>query len=462
MTWEPCEQNPQQDDERNSKGDQRRIGDTVAVIRSDTMHRLMAMVERVARQSAAVLIVGETGSGKEVVARAIHQHSLRSSQPFVDVNCGALPEHLVESELFGYEKGAFSGAESQKPGLFELADKGTLLLDEIAEIDSKTQVKLLRVLDGVPYYRLGGSRKVSVDVRILAATNQDMEGAVRSGKFRSDLYHRLNQFQLRVPPLRERPEDIGAIAEYILEQHHPECRFSPEALRLLETNPWPGNVRELKNVLLKGVLHLRDNQRLVTAADVAPYLPTSTVQSAPSDTFHGSLSDMEKRMILDTLARTGGDQNESCRILGISRKTLSRKLQQYDAESTAQSLGAISSEQQRYFRVAVPVPVRLHADGAGLSEATIINVGMGGVALHAERVIERDTELELSFTLPDPTITIQAQGQVVWTASDGTCGLKFTAIRPATRKELERWLLLKAKVEGWAVPADKALAARAH
>jgi hypothetical protein len=149
-------------------------------------------------------------------------------------------------------------------------------------------------------------------------------------------------------------------------------------------------------------------------------------------------------------------------VLGISRKTLSRKLLQYEAEATAQTLGTISPEQQRYFRVAAPVPVRLHADGTGLNEAQIMNVGMGGVALHADRMIESDTELELNFTLPDPTITIQAQGQVVWTASDGTCGVKFTAIRPATRKELEKWLLVKAKVEGWAVPGDKALAARAH
>jgi transcriptional regulator with GAF, ATPase, and Fis domain len=176
------------------------VDGTTAVVRSEIMRQLMAMVERVARHDAAVLIVGETGAGKEVVAKAIHQNSLRCGKAFVDVNCAALPEHLVESELFGYEKGAFSGADATKRGLFELADQGTLLLDEIGELDGKVQAKLLRVLDGVPYYRLGGSRKVAVNVRVIAATNRDLEAEVQSGKFRRDLYHRLTQFQLLVPP----------------------------------------------------------------------------------------------------------------------------------------------------------------------------------------------------------------------------------------------------------------------
>src|SRR5499427_5371463 len=156
---------------------------TIAVVRSEVMRQLIATVERVAQHDAAVLIVGETGSGKELIARAIHQHSLRCAKSFVDVNCAALPEHLVESELFGYEKGAFSGADGTKAGLFELADQGTLLLDEIGELDGKVQAKLLRVLDGVPYYRLGGSRKVAVSVRVIAATNRDLEADVRAGKF---------------------------------------------------------------------------------------------------------------------------------------------------------------------------------------------------------------------------------------------------------------------------------------
>ena len=176
------------------------VDGTTAVVRSEIMLKLMAMVERVAQQDAAVLIVGETGSGKEMVAKAIHQHSLRCGKPFVDVNCAALPEHLVESELFGYEKGAFSGADVTKAGLFEMSDQGTLLLDEIGELDGKVQAKLLRVLDGVAYYRLGGSRKVAVNVRVIAATNRDLELEVQAGKFRRDLYHRLTQFQLQVPP----------------------------------------------------------------------------------------------------------------------------------------------------------------------------------------------------------------------------------------------------------------------
>src|SRR5437868_3501160 len=190
-----------------------------AVFCSNSMRELMSLVQRAAKSNATALITGETGTGKEVIARALHHYSLRSTKPWVDVNCAALPEHLVESELFGYEKGAFSGADSLKPGLFELANTGTLFLDEIGELDNKMQVKLLRVLDGTPYYRLGGVRKTVVDVRILAATNQNLEEAVRSGKFRSDLFHRLSQIQLIVPPLRTRPEDVVALAEFFLRNH---------------------------------------------------------------------------------------------------------------------------------------------------------------------------------------------------------------------------------------------------
>src|SRR5260370_29681441 len=195
-----------------------------AVVRSKAMENLLSLAERVARTNATVLITGETGSGKELIARALHHYSLRNSKPWVDVNCAALPEHLVESELFGYEKGAFSGADSLKHGLFELANTGTLFLDEIGELDHKMQVKLLRVLDGTPYYRLGGVRKIKVDVRILSATNVNLEEAVRAGKFRSDLYHRLNQIRLLVPPLRERPEDVVALAGMFLDRQGPGVR----------------------------------------------------------------------------------------------------------------------------------------------------------------------------------------------------------------------------------------------
>src|SRR5450631_1470925 len=182
-----------------------------AVISSPPMFRLFDTVERVARSSATVLVTGESGAGKEIVARAVHHYSQRVSKPWVDLSCAALPEHLLESELFGFDKGAFSGADSSKPGLFELAHQGTIFLDEIGELDPRMQVKLLRVLDGTPYYRLGGTKKVSVDVRVVAATNQDLEQAVSEGRFRGDLYHRLAQFTLIVPPLRERIADIGPL-----------------------------------------------------------------------------------------------------------------------------------------------------------------------------------------------------------------------------------------------------------
>src|ERR1019366_6324605 len=200
-----------------------------AVIASDEMRNLMSVAERVARSNATVLILGESGSGKEVLARAIHHYSGRSQKPWVDLNCGALPEHLIESELFGYDRGAFSGANNNKPGLFELAHQGTIFLDEIAELEMKMQVKLLRVLDGVPYYRLGGVKKVSVDVRIVAATNQDLETMIQHGEFRGDLYHRLSQISLRVPPLRERMEDILPLAEHYLHQLKPNGFFTLDA-----------------------------------------------------------------------------------------------------------------------------------------------------------------------------------------------------------------------------------------
>src|SRR5229473_4442318 len=236
---------------------QRDVDGTPFIIASTLMHKFMGMVERVASHTETVLITGETGTGKELIARTVHESSYRSSKPFVEVNCAALPEHLVESELFGYEKGAFSGADSCKPGLFEMADTGTVFLDEIGELDAKVQAKLLRVLDGVAYYRLGGSRKVTVNVRVIAATNRNLEQEVQGGKFRRDLYHRLTQFQLQVPPLRERREDISALAEYFLLQHAPAAKFSDEAMQALLHYAWPGNVRELKNVIFKAAMHAK-------------------------------------------------------------------------------------------------------------------------------------------------------------------------------------------------------------
>ena len=338
-----------------------------AVIASEPMLRLMATVERVARSHATVLIQGESGTGKEVVARAVHHYSMRSQRSWVDLSCAALPEHLLESELFGYERGAFSGADSSKPGLFELAHQGTIFLDEIAELDLKMQVKLLRVLDRVPYYRLGGVKKVTTDVRVVAATNQDLEAAVAAGRFRSDLYHRLSQITLLVPPLRQRIEDIVPLAEFFLEEQNPELCFAADAAQALEGHSWPGNIRELRNVVTKaavltpgGVIRAQDlpiNRR--TAAFVGGPAPSALrdATSAASERGWGlhngnapehtadnpaafgtayrdssNLDQMERHLILEALAATGGHQQRAAARLGISRRTLSRKLKLYETE----------------------------------------------------------------------------------------------------------------------------------
>ena len=296
------------------------------------------MVVRVAQTTATVLIGGESGSGKELIARAIHHHSLRCTKAWVDVSCAALPEHLVESELFGYEKGAFSGADSPKPGLFELAHHGTLFLDEIGELEPRMQVKLLRVLDGTPYYRLGGVRKVAVDVRIIAATNQNLEELVRAGRFRGDLYHRLSQISLRVPPLRERPEDIVAIAEYFLRQQDQDHFFSNDALRKLRSYHWPGNVRELRNAVTKAAVLTRDVE--ITAADLSIESHPQLVPERPAPLVfpeNSNLDGVEKRMIMKVLAETNGHQQRAADLLGISRRTLSRKLKLYGMEAAQQS-----------------------------------------------------------------------------------------------------------------------------
>jgi transcriptional regulator with PAS, ATPase and Fis domain len=307
-----------------------------AIFSSPAMQQLVGLVERIAQTNAAVLITGESGSGKELIARAVHHYSLRCSKPWVDVSCAALPEHLVESELFGYEKGAFSGADSPKPGLFELANHGTLFLDEVGELEPRMQVKLLRVLDGVAYYRLGGTRKISVDVRIVAATNQELEQGVETGRFRGDLYHRLGQICLRVPPLRERPEDIVPLAEHFLKQTNPGMFFSNDALRALQQHPWPGNVRELRNAVTKAAVLARDSGihgddlALGPARFVQPPVQVVTVPST-------NLDGMEKSTILRVLAETKGHQQRAADLLGISRRTLSRKLKLYGREAARQS-----------------------------------------------------------------------------------------------------------------------------
>jgi DNA-binding NtrC family response regulator len=299
-----------------------------AVIASEPIRALLATIERVARSHATVLITGESGSGKELIARAVHHYSLRSHKPWVDLSCAALPEHLIESELFGHEKGAFSGADTAKPGLFEMASGGTIFLDEIGELDPRMQVKLLRVLDSVAYYRLGGVRKVSVDVRVVAATNQDLEQAVAEGRFRGDLYHRLAQFTLRVPPLRHRVADIAPLARYFLAHHDPRLTLSPAAIALLEAQPWPGNIRELRNVVTKAaVLAAREE---IAAGDLSFTVSSTHAVEAALAT---NLESIEKRAILNALVASGGHQQKAAAQLGISRRTLNRKLKLYNPEA---------------------------------------------------------------------------------------------------------------------------------
>jgi DNA-binding NtrC family response regulator len=299
-----------------------------AVIASEPLRALLSTIERVARSMATVLITGESGSGKELIARAVHHYSLRSHKPWVDLSCAALPEHLIESELFGYERGAFSGADAPKPGLFEMASGGTIFLDEIGELDPRMQVKLLRVLDSVAYYRLGGVKKVSVDVRVVAATNQDLEQAVSQGRFRGDLYHRLAQFTLQVPPLRQRVADIGPLARHFLAQQDPRLSLSSSAIALLEAQPWPGNIRELRNVVTRAAVLAQNPE--ISAADLpitisACYIAESAAAS--------NLDAIEKHAILEALNASGGHQQRAAAQLGISRRTLTRKLKQYRPEA---------------------------------------------------------------------------------------------------------------------------------
>jgi DNA-binding NtrC family response regulator len=321
------------------------LGATV-VIASDVMRRMLQVIERVARSNVNVLITGESGTGKEMVARAVHYYSARCEKPWVDLSCAALPEHLLESELFGHERGAFSGADAAKPGLFELANRGTIFLDEIGELDPRMQVKLLRVLDGVPYYRLGGVKKVSADVRVVAATNQDLEQMVAEGKFRGDLYHRLSQFVLTVPPLRNRVEDTIALAKHFLAQQDPNLRFSPAALNLLANHTWPGNIRELRNTVIQATVMVTGREVQAEDIRIRPVAPAVGPQLSPEvraapplssdDSARAgsgkSLEDMERRLIFEALRETGGHQQRAAARLGISRRTLSRKLKLYEAE----------------------------------------------------------------------------------------------------------------------------------
>ena len=306
------------------------------IVLSQPLKKLMRLVEQVALHPAAVLIVGETGTGKEIIARAIHNFSSRRHHPWIDVNCAAIPEHLVESELFGFEKGAFSGATQTKQGLLELAHPGTLFLDEIGDLDSRLQVKLLRVLDGAPYYRLGGLKKISPNVRIVAATNRDLEKGIAGGKFRSDLFHRLSEVHIALPHLRERPEAIPELAEFFLrEQNQNNVGIAPAALEELRNLPWPGNVRELRNVVIRASIMRSGNE--IQVEDLPLGKQKTSPQSAP---VAASLEEMERQMIFRALDQTSGHHERAAKVLGISRRTLTRKLKKYEAANALEAVAA--------------------------------------------------------------------------------------------------------------------------
>jgi two-component system, NtrC family, response regulator HydG len=306
---------------------------------SPAFRRMLTLVEQVADSSATILIQGESGAGKELVARTIHERSGRRNGPFVAVNCAALPETLLESELFGYEKGAFTGAAGRKEGRFELANGGTLFLDEVADLSLVTQPKILRVLQAGEYERLGGTRTLQVDVRIVAATNQDLSDMVKDKRFREDLYYRLNVITVRVPPLRERHEDIRVLAQHYLRVYAAKNGrklegFSNEALERLESYAWPGNVRELENLIERTVLLARKDR--IDAEDLPEEV--AGVKRPPRDAIlelvGTPLADIEQRLLDETLRITGGNKTQAAKLLGIDVRTVARKLERREDDQT--------------------------------------------------------------------------------------------------------------------------------
>ncbi len=427
------------------------------ILASPIMHRFLRMVDRVAGHTESVLITGETGTGKELIARIIHQSSHRRSRPWVDINCAALPENLVESELFGYEKGAFTGADTSRAGLFEMADKGTLFLDEIGELQLQTQVKLLRVLDGYPFYRLGGHRKIKVDVRIVAATNQDLDAAVSGGRFRQDLFHRLGQFQLRVPPLRERPEDIVALAEHFLKLKNPRSSFTPDAVSALLSHSWPGNVRELRNLVARVAVESRQPEiQKKQIANAMSGNPVAQRQSASMPV--GNLDSMEEQMIIRALERSGGHRIQAAEQLGISRRTLSRKLKEYkinvNSVDSAKTLGCISLEQQKFFRARIELAVQLKNQQGEEVSVQGVNLSTGGIGLDGLKEPMKFTGLlDVSFPLPESDVIFRAKARIVWFGGEGRVGLRFAVIDPALFEQLQQWSNRKMRDEGWELPA---------
>ncbi|MGD1157067.1 MAG: sigma-54 dependent transcriptional regulator [Terriglobia bacterium] len=305
------------------------------VAHSPKMQEVLATVERVAPTNSTVLLGGESGVGKDLIARAIHEHSRRAAGPFLKINCTAIPENLLESELFGYEKGAFTGANTAKPGKFELADKGTIFLDEIGDVPGSIQVKLLHVLQDREFERLGGTKTLKVDVRVIAATNQDLRAALEQGTFREDLYYRLNVVPISIPPLRERREEIPYLVDHFIarftrESEKPLAGITPAALKLLTDFHWPGNVRELENIIERAValsvgtvIDVGDIRLDVSASRPAPVATGGSVPFPPEGM---TLEQFEDEIIREALRRAGGNKSQAARLLGLSRNALRYRL----------------------------------------------------------------------------------------------------------------------------------------
>ncbi|GAB4563913.1 MAG: sigma-54 dependent transcriptional regulator [Haliangiales bacterium] len=321
--------------------------------RSDEMRQVFQIIETVADSPSTVLITGESGTGKELVAKALHEHSSRHDKPFIKINCAAIPKNLMESEMFGYEKGAFTGASSAKPGRFELADGGTLFLDEIGEIPVEMQVKLLRAIQESEFERVGGIATIKVDVRLITATNRDLEQEVQRGNFRDDLYYRLNVVPLRIPPLRERSGDIPLLTDHIIAKFNQRLNkditgLSPEALAQLRGYSWPGNIRELENVLERTILFtsgdrievsdLPDEQNGASGArryaDEPQPPPQSPGEPLTGDTslkeiVRAKTNQVERALISKALDETGGNVTQAAKLLKISRKSLQMKMKEF-------------------------------------------------------------------------------------------------------------------------------------